>query len=244
MLEGRKVMVTGGSRGIGSACVKEICLRGGAVGFTYLSDDSSAMETRDIARSFGSECVLYRTDVRKPDELRSAFRDLAMRGGYGIDGVVVNAGIYKRRTIKELDRNGWDMTMRTNLEGAFNTVKAALEFMERGSIVMVSSQLAIKGSEHGPDYAAAKAGMLGLVRSLARELAPEIRVNAVAPGFVDTDLLSGDTPDKRAERISRVPLGRVASPEEIARPVVFLLSDMSSYITGATLDINGGLFIH
>ena len=134
--------------------------------------------------------------------------------------------------------------MEVNLDGAYNTVKAALPSMKKGSIVMVSSQLAFKGSSYGADYAASKAGMLGMARSLARELAPYIRVNSIAPGYVDTDILAGDSPEKRKKRISQVPLGRIASPVDIAGPVVFLLSDMSEYVTGATLDINGGLFIH
>jgi 3-oxoacyl-[acyl-carrier protein] reductase len=138
----------------------------------------------------------------------------------------------------------WRETIKTNLDGAFIAVKAALPYMKKGSIVMISSQLAHKGSGYGADYSASKAGILGLSRSLARELAPDIRVNTISPGYIDTDILAGDSEDKRKRRIEEVPQGRIGIPSDVAGSVVFLLSDMSSYMTGSDLDVNGGLYIH
>jgi len=241
-LEGRRILVTGGSRGIGSAVVRACTEEGAEVGFTF-------RESIDAARklSEGTGALPLRADASDLSQMTSAvelFTGGAGDGGKDIDGLVINAGVYRRTSFPDLSSEGWDRTMDCNLKGAFNSVKSALPYMREGSMVFISSQLAFRGTPHGADYAASKAGMLGLARSLALELAPAIRVNSIAPGYVDTDLLSSDTPQKRRQREEEVPLKRVAPPSEIAGPVVFLLSGSSSYITGATIDVNGGLFIH
>lgn len=242
ILDGSSIFVTGGSRGIGRAIVEAVLKEGALVGFTYLSSENDAKE---LVEGREDICHSFKADSSKKDEIKVALKDFIEKSsGKKLDGLVVNAGIYARSSFFELDSNGWERTLKVNLQGAFNTVKSALPLMDHGSIVMVSSQLAFRGSASGADYAASKAGMLGLSRSLALELAPLIRVNSIAPGYVDTDILSGDSSEKRRERIKGVPLGRIGAPGEIAGPVIFLLSDLSSYITGATLDINGGLFIH
>jgi 3-oxoacyl-[acyl-carrier protein] reductase len=240
LLEGRTVFITGGSRGIGRAVVKACIGHGADAGFTYLD---SEVEARELVEEMGSKCSSFRADSSSLDDMDEALDSFA--GEFGsIDGLVVNAGIYNRKSIHEMDPDDWKRTLDTNLTGAYNTVRAALNHMKSGSMVMVSSQLAFRGSASGSDYSASKAGMLGFSRSLARELAPSIRVNSVAPGYVDTDILARDSPEKRRKRIEEVPLGRIGRPDEIADPIIFLLSDLSSYTTGATLDINGGLFIH
>jgi 3-oxoacyl-[acyl-carrier protein] reductase len=242
LLKDRKVFITGGSRGIGEAVVRSIVKEGGIAGFTYLdsSDRAASVIGASSGRAFG-----FRADVCESGQMDKAAAEFSSAGPVvGIDGLVINAGIYKRSSIMDLKRSEWDNTIETNLTGAFNTVRSCLGHMKEGSIVVVSSQLAFRGSDYGADYSSSKAGLLGFARSLAKELAPEIRVNSIAPGFVDTDILAGDSPGKRSRRISQVPLGRIATAHDIAQPVVFLLSNMSSYITGATLDINGGLFIH
>jgi 3-oxoacyl-[acyl-carrier protein] reductase len=241
VLAGKKVFVTGGSRGIGAAIVMLAVDQGAMVGFTYLDsvDDAERISVYGQGR-----CLSYKADVTDLSSLERAVADFSKKGDSpGMEGLVVNAGIYRRTDITNLTPEMWNRTMDVNLNGAYNTVKAVSNHMTKGSIVIVSSQLAIKGSGHGSDYAASKAGMLGFARSLAKELSPDIRVNSVAPGYVDTDLLSSDSPEKRRSRCEEVPLKRIAQPGEIAGPVVFLLSDMASYITGATLDINGGLLI-
>ncbi|MCK5772179.1 MAG: SDR family oxidoreductase [Thermoplasmata archaeon] len=245
ILQGKKIFITGGSKGIGASCVRICSDLGADVGFTYLTGDKNAKELKDRSRAPGRHLSSYRADVRDRTDLVDAMGSFSSSGSRkGIDGIVVNAGIYMRTNFADLSPEEWSRTISTNLDGAFHTVKAGADLMERGAIVFISSQLAFRGSESGVDYSASKAGILGLARSLARELAPDIRVNSVAPGFVDTDILSSDTDEKRRWREQQVPLGRIAGPPEVANTVAFLLSDMSSYITGATIDVNGGLYIH
>jgi 3-oxoacyl-[acyl-carrier protein] reductase len=244
-LSGRKVLITGGSRGIGAACAWTCNIYGATVGILYNRSEKKASDLAQKILSDSGGSFIYKADVADFDSVRNAASAFSSAGRIeGIQGVVVNAGIYDRRSFDDLDGDHWRRTMAVNLDGAYNTVKAALPHMRSGAIVLVSSQLAFRGTQHGADYAASKAGILGLGRSLALELAPRIRVNMVAPGFVDTDILANDPPEKRAQRISQVPLGRIGSPEEISEAIAFLLSDKASYVTGATLDANGGLFIH
>ncbi|MGA1822405.1 MAG: SDR family NAD(P)-dependent oxidoreductase [Thermoplasmatota archaeon] len=241
LLRDRKIFITGGSRGIGAAAVKGCSAEGAVVGFTY---NSSGDRARALADEIGSACETYKADTSDPEAVGEALARFHEFRREGIDGLVINAGIYRRSSFHDLDYDSWRRTMEVNLDGAFHTIRKAVELMDAGSIVIISSQLAFKGSSSGSDYASSKAGLLGLSRSLARELAPDIRVNAIAPGYIDTDILAGDSQDKRRKRIRDVPLGRIGDPKDISDSVVFLLSDMSSYITGATLDVNGGLFIH
>ncbi len=242
LLSNRKIFITGGSRGIGEAIVRRSMDNGAFVGFSHIGSKIGAMTTHG---SSSGSAMAYKIDTDDTRGMAKVLSDFSSRGPMkGIDGLVVNAGIYNRNDIRSMEREDWDRTIAVNLTGAFNAVSAALPHMKNGSIVMVSSQLAFRGSAKGADYAASKAGMLGFARSIAKELAPDIRVNSVAPGFVDTDILSGDSEEKRRSREIEVPLGRIGMPADIAEPVIFLLSDMSSYMTGTTIDINGGLFIH
>ena len=243
LLLNRKIFITGGSRGIGEAIVRRSLESGAFVGFSHIGSKNVAADT--TRRSTTGSALGYKIDTKDDHGMATVLSDFSSRGPKeGIDGLVVNAGIYNRNDIRNMERDDWDRTIAVNLTGAFNAVKAALPHMKNGSIVMISSQLAFRGSTKGADYAASKAGMLGFARSIAKELAPDIRVNSVAPGFVDTDILSGDSEEKRRSREIEVPLGRIGTPTEVAEPVIFLLSDMSSYMTGTTIDINGGLFIH
>lgn len=239
LLKGKRIFVTGGSRGIGASCVR-ICAENGAmVGFNYHSHVEEALS---IEKELGDSCKSYKADVRDPEEIGAALIDFC--NGKNLHGLVVNAGIYRRAAFSDLDMDDWRRTMSVNLDGAFATLKNGIEHIRSGSVAIISSQLAYKGSSHGADYAASKAALIGLNASLAREFAPDIRFNALAPGYVDTDILASDTAEKRAKRENEVPLGRLSSPDEVANVVLFLLSDLSSYMTGSVLDVNGGLFIH
>ena len=164
---------------------------------------------------------------------------------YNIDILVLNAGIYKRNKFIQLNREEWDKTIDVNLTGCYNVCKTALPHINKGgSIIFISSQLAFRGTDHGADYAASKAGVLGLMRSLALELAPNIRVNAVAPGTIDTDIIASYTKEMRKKRAEEIPLKRLGTSQDVANAVLFLASNLSSYITGETININGGLYIH
>jgi 3-oxoacyl-[acyl-carrier protein] reductase len=240
LLQGRKVLVTGGSSGIGAAVVKALVASSAYVGFTYVKSDTKASM---LIEGIGQDrAVSYRADTADPRTMENTADRFASMSGVGrIDGLVCSAGTYNRKSFESIAPEDWDRTMNVNLKGSYNAVRAVLPHMLRGSIVLVSSQIAFRGTRHGADYAASKAGIIGLARALARELAPNIRVNVISPGYIDTDLISSDTPEKRSERGKEVPMGRVGSPMEVANGALFLLSDLSSYITGATIDVSGGL---
>ncbi len=238
----RNVIVTGASRGIGRAIAIELAKRGYRVAINYASSQDKALEVLERIKKIGGEAEVYRADVSSYSQVEDMVSKFYRKYGK-IYGLVANAGIYIRRDIRDMSLEDWHRTMEVNLNGAFYLVKAALPYMEKGSIVFVSSQLAFKGSPSSVAYSASKAGMLGLMRSLALQLAPHIRVNAVAPGTIDTEMIANYTPERRDRRENEIPLGRIGKPEEVARAVAFLLDDESSYITGATLDVNGGLYI-
>ena len=162
-----------------------------------------------------------------------------------IDIVVNNAGIYIRKNFEEIDEKQWDETLRVNLKGSFNICKHAIPYMnEGGKIIFISSQLAFKGSSHGADYAASKAGSLGLMRSLAIELASKkINVNAIAPGTIDTDIIAGYSKEEREERKRQIPLKRIGKSEDVASVALFLASDLANYITGEVILVTGGLYM-
>jgi 3-oxoacyl-[acyl-carrier protein] reductase len=163
----------------------------------------------------------------------------------GVFGLVNNAGVYERSPFPGLGPGDWERTIRTNLTGTYLCCRAALpHLVDGGRIVNLSSNLGRQGSTQGAHYAAAKAGIIGLSRSLAKELAArQITVNAIAPGPIETDIIASDTPEKRAERIRNIPLGRVGRPEEIAAAVAYFLSEGAAFTTGTVLDVNGGLFM-
>ncbi len=238
----KNVIVTGASRGIGRAIAMELAKRGYRIAINYARSKDRALEVLKSIREIGGEAEIYRADVSSYPEVENMVMEFHRKYG-NIYGLVANAGIYIRKNIRDMSIDDWNRTIEVNLNGAFYLVKAALPYMERGSIVFVSSQLAFKGSPSSVAYSASKAGMLGLMRSLAIQLAPDIRVNAVAPGTIDTDMIASYTLERRKEREKEIPLGRIGKPEEVARAVAFLLDEDSSYITGATLDVNGGLYI-
>ncbi len=239
----KNVIVTGASRGIGRTISIKLAREGYRVLVNYNVSSKHAKETVKEIRNFGGEAVKYRVDVSSYEETVKMVNFFHEEYGE-IYGLVLNAGIYIRKNIKEMGIEEWDKTLKVNLYGSLYPVKAALPYMDEGAIVFISSQLAFKGSKSSVAYGASKAGVLGLMRSLAVQLAPKIRVNAVSPGTIDTDIIKNYTPEQRRERESEIPMGRIGKPEDVAQAVAFLLSEDANYITGANIDVNGGLYIH
>ena len=243
MLKGKKALVTGASRGIGRAIAIKFAENGAIVGINYFKDDEGARKTLNAVKEYG-EGILIKGDVGDFEEAGKIVRKFVDFAG-NIDIVVNNAGIYIRKNFEEIDEKQWDETLRVNLKGSFNICKHAIPYMnEGGKIIFISSQLAFKGSSHGADYAASKAGSLGLMRSLAIELASKkINVNAIAPGTIDTDIIAGYSKEEREERKRQIPLKRIGKPEDVASVALFLASDLANYITGEVILVTGGLYI-
>jgi 3-oxoacyl-(acyl-carrier-protein) reductase len=228
----RSVLVTGGNRGIGLAIARELAEAGDTVAVTYRSGEPPE-------GLFGVRC-----DVTSATEVDAAFEKVEAEHGK-VEVLVANAGITRDTLLAIMSEDDFTAVLDTNLTGAFRVAKRAVKGMMRrrtGRIVLVSSVVGLSGSAGQANYAASKAGLVGLARSLARELASrDITVNVVAPGFVDTDMTAVLSDDQKAAITATVPLGRVASPGEVAKTVRFLASDDAAYITGAVIPVDGGL---
>jgi NAD(P)-dependent dehydrogenase (short-subunit alcohol dehydrogenase family) len=243
--EAYAVLVTGASRGIGRAIAIELAKDGFDIGVHYYSNKEGAQEVVNQITSMGRMAIALNADVGQEDDVKkmiSKFTDEFSR----VFGVVNNAGVYERKPFPELTFNDWDRTIRTNLTSMYLVTHELLPHItENGRIVNLSSVLAHRGSDFGAHYAATKAGIIGFSKSLARELGKKrITVNAVAPGAIETQIIAGDSPEKRKQREKLTPLNRVGQPEEIAATVSFLFSNKGSYITGETINVNGGMIMH
>jgi 3-oxoacyl-[acyl-carrier protein] reductase len=230
-VDGRVVLVTGGNRGIGLACAQAFAAQGDRVAVTYRTEPVEGFTS-------------VRCDVSSADEVDAAFREVEERLGK-VEVLVANAGITKDNLVLRMSDEDFVSVVDTNLAGAFRTVKRAVPGMLRsrtGRIILVSSVVGMLGSGGQVNYAASKSGMIGLARSLARELGSRsITVNVVAPGFVETDMTAALGDERRAEIREAVPLGRMASADEIAGVVTWLASPAAAYITGAVIPVDGGL---
>ena len=244
MLSGKNALITGASRGIGRAIAIKFAENGAFVGINYNKSEDKARDVLKIIRDRGGDGILLKGDVSSSKDCKEVVERF-IDERKSIDILVLNAGIYERGSFLEIDEERWDRVISTNLSSCYHVLRFAIPYIGNGgSIIFISSQLAFKGSKHGAYYAASKAGMLGLMRSLALELAPRIRVNAVAPGTIDTDIISNYSQEMREKRISEIPLRRLGKPEDVANACLFLASDLSSYVTGEVINVNGGLYIH
>tara|TARA_B100000700_G_scaffold225097_1_gene248300 strand:+ start:8920 stop:9645 length:726 start_codon:yes stop_codon:yes gene_type:complete len=239
----RTALITGGGRGIGAAISKQLAKDGYRILLTYCNSAKPAEMVVDDIRNTGIDAVAANCDVTDAREVALLATHPWM--AEGVDVLVLNHGRYDRIDAKDLDLGHLRRTMTTNFEGAFlvwDAVKTRLA--QDARICVIGSQLGTRGSPHGADYSASKAALAIWARSLAQSLAPEgKRVNVIAPGFVDTDILAGDSPEKRASREEEVPLKRIGTPEDIAGVVSFLVGEDSSYVTGAVIHVNGGLYL-
>ncbi len=240
-----RALVTGASEGIGRATALCLAADGFEVAVHYRShkDDADAVVAR--IRAAGGSAFAVGADLARREDVARLAEDV--RGRWEVvEALVHNAGSYPRVGFADLSPDAFEECFRSHVFGPAELTRQLLPNLSRanpGRVVFVSSVLAYRGSARGSHYAAAKAAVLGLTHSLARELAPTVRVNAVAPGSIDTAVLAGDTPERRAERQRSIPLGRVGRPEEVAETIAFLVSDRSSYLTGTTIAVNGGLRI-
>jgi 3-oxoacyl-[acyl-carrier protein] reductase len=243
MSENIVALVTGGSRGIGGAIALRLALDGYDVAVNYLSNQEGAEEVTAKIVEKGWKARSYKTDVADYAAVEKMVSDIDNHMG-PVGVLINNAGVYQRSTFSDLSLDDWQRTIDVNLTGCFNSAKAVVPGMlerEEGNIVNVSSMLGFKGTSHGAHYAASKSGVIAFTKSLALELSPHgIRVNAVAPGAIETEIIAYDSPEQRQKRIETTPARKVGQPEEIASVVSFLVSEESSYMTGETLHANGG----
>ena len=243
-LRGRRALVTGGSRGIGAATAMLLAECGADVGIGYRSRSEDAGRVVSAMAELGVRAFAHQGELSAREGAESLF-ERAVRELGGVDIFVGNAGIWPPAEVAlaEMTDEQWLRTMAENVDAIFYTGRAAARMIsDGGRIVLVSSTAGQRGEAMHADYAASKGAMISLVKSLAVELAPrQVTVNSVAPGWVDTEMVAGAIADSGLERIAAaIPLGRVASPRDVAGPIVFLCSELARHVTGEILNVNGG----
>src|SRR2546426_3244161 len=244
LLRGRVAIVTGGSRGIGRATVLRLAEAGADVVINYVNNQTAAEDVAQRARDLGVKALAVRADVADVGQTAGLVTTTVKHFGH-VDLLVANAGIWEGAPVEEMSEALWDRVIDANLRGTWASCRAVVPFMKeqkRGAIVIVSSTAGQRGEAGYSNYAASKGGQISFTKALAAELAPTIRVNSVAPGWVDTELndeVFGDT-QFRQKIVDTIPLGRVATADEIALAIVFLASDWAGSITGEILNVNGG----
>lgn len=246
LLDNKVVLITGASRGIGKAIAEECVRQGATVAFTYLSSEEKARALEAELTANGGTAVGFRSDASKFDEAQQLVDAVVEKFGT-IDVLVNNAGITRDNLLMRMSEEQWDEVINTNLKSAFNLTKAVQRPMlkaRKGSIINMSSVVGIKGNAGQSNYAASKAGLIGFTKSIAAELGSRnIRCNAIAPGFIETEMTEVLDQKVVEEWRNGIPLKRGGQPIDIANATVFLASDMSAYVTGQTLHVCGGMLM-
>lgn len=243
LLKGKKAIITGGSKGIGKTIV-ETFLKNGAVVYTISRSQGDLAGFEALAKENGTEVFYRQADVSDEANITAVVKDIIKESG-GIDVVVNNAGITKDGLIARMPAEAWDEVMKVNLASAFYVCKAvSMHLLSRraGSVINMSSVVGLHGNAGQTNYSASKAGLIGLTKSLAQELAPRgVRVNAICPGFIVTEMTEAITEEQKQKFFARIPLARLGTTEEIANTALFLASDLSTYITGQAITVDGGM---
>ncbi|PGM54789.1 MULTISPECIES: 3-oxoacyl-[acyl-carrier-protein] reductase [Bacillaceae] len=247
MLNGKVALVTGGSRGIGRAIALSLAKNGANVVVNYSGNEAAALKVVEEITALGVKAIAYKANVSNGEEVAALVKNTVDEFG-SIDILVNNAGITRDGLLLRMKDADWDDVIDTNLKGVFNCIKAAAKFMTRqrnGRIINISSVVGQIGNPGQMNYVAAKAGVLGLTKTAAKELASRnITVNAIAPGFIETDMTNELNEQIRTQMLSNIPLQSFGQPEDIANAVVFLAMDASRYITGQTINVDGGLVMN
>lgn len=235
-------LVTGASKGIGRAIALELAGEGAHVAVNYHHDEAGARQTAEAIEAMGRKAMLVKADVTHEGEVEGMI-ELVTGAWQGFDVLVNNAGVVNRGGLLDVSSAMWDEVVDVNLKGVFLCAQSAVRWMKpqgHGVIVNIASMRGVEGGSTSPHYAAAKAGVIALTKTIAREFAPIIRCNAVAPGYVETRIQADLSPEKRRAIEQSTPLKRIGDPGEIGRVVAFLASDDAAFMTGQTLVVDGG----
>lgn len=246
MLKGKVALVTGASRGIGRAIALALAENGAAVAVNYSSSESSALEVAELIRKNGGKAEIFKAGINIETEVEEMFSAIEKSLG-PVDILVNNAGITKDNLLMRMKTDEWDSVIDVNLKGTFLCTRRAVRGMMKnryGKIINISSVVGFTGNAGQFNYSATKAGVIGMTKTAALEFASRgIRVNAVAPGFIETDMTASLPDDVKTTYMEKIPLKSLGRPEDIANAVVYLASPLSDYMTGQTLHLNGGMYL-
>ncbi|MBI4846973.1 MAG: 3-oxoacyl-[acyl-carrier-protein] reductase [Nitrospirae bacterium] len=238
------VLISGATRGIGRAIAVELAGEGANISFNYLKSGREAAELENEIKNLGANAKSFQADIKDFQAVRS-WVDKTKELFGRIDIVINNAGVIKDKALALMESDDWREVINTNLEGTFNLTRAAIVTLMKqksGVVINITSVSGIVGLPRQTNYSASKAGIIGFTKSLAKEVAPyNIRVNAIAPGFIETDMLKVLTEEYKNQILKQIPLNRLGRPREVAKMVKFLVSDDAGYITGQTIAIDGGM---
>jgi len=243
-LSGKGIIITGATRGIGRAIALEAARRGANVAFNYLKSEPQAAELKDRIEALGVKAIPFKVDVGDLKGVREMVNAVKKEFG-AIDGLVNNAGLTRDKLLMMMTEEDWSEVLRTNLTGAFNCARATIFMMmkaKRGVVLNVTSVSGLVGMAGQVNYSSAKAGLIGMTKAMAKEVGRMgVRVNALALGFIETDMTATLPAENRTAALNLIPLGRFGTVEDVAPVAAFMLSDAAAYITGAVIQVDGGL---